>query len=324
MSLDPQAPVSELGEDGLVELLRRRFEPSAGTVGIGDDAASFLSPGRRLVLTTDTLVEGVDFALDYFSGSDLGWKAMAVNVSDLAAMAAEPSCGVATLCLPADTPVGFVMDLIDGIADGAATWGVELVGGDLSRAQQVSLGLALIGHADRPLLRSGAKPGDAILVSGALGGSAGGLHLLGRDPGAAGALVDRHRRPQPRLELSRAVRDLSVTAMIDLSDGLIVDLGRLLVASGTGCRVDPQLVPIDEGLAELDGFDQMRAALFGGEDFELLFTAPEPVVTEVADAGERLGVAVTRIGTVTDDRRLLGDTPFDDLEDEGWDHLRNR
>lgn len=324
MSLDPQAPVSELGEDGLVELLRERFEPRAGTVGIGDDAASFLSPGRRLVMTTDTLVEDVDFALDYFSGRDLGWKTVAVNVSDLAAMGAEPSYGVATLCLPAETSVGFVVDLIDGIAEAASTWGVELVGGDISRAQQISLGLALIGHADRPVLRSGAKPGDAILVSGALGGSAGGLHLLSRDPEAAGALVDRHRRPQARLELGRAAGELGVTGMIDLSDGLIVDLERLLVASGTGCRVDPQLVPIDEGLVELDGFDQVRAALFGGEDFELLFTAPPPVVTEVTDAGERLGVAVTRIGTVTDDRRLLGDTPFDDLEDEGWDHLRNR
>lgn len=324
MSLDPQAPVSDLGEDGLVELLRRRFAPGPGTIGIGDDAASLLSPGRRLVLTTDTLVEGIDFALDYFSGSDLGWKAVAVNVSDLAAMAAEPSCGVATLCLPAETSVGFVVDLIDGIAEASSAWGVELVGGDISRAQQVSLGLALLGHADRPLLRSGAKPGDAILVSGALGGSAGGLHLLRRDPGATGALVDRHRRPQPRLELSRAVRDLGVTAMIDLSDGLIVDLERLLVASGTGCRVDPRLVPIDGGLAELDGFDAARASLFGGEDFELLFTVPPAVVTEVTDAGGRLGVPVTRIGTVTDGRPLLGDTPFDDLEEEGWDHLRNR
>lgn len=324
MSLDPQAPVSELGEHGIVELLRRRFAASEGVVGIGDDAAVLPSPGQRLVLTTDTLVEGVDFSLDYFTGADLGWKTMAVGVSDLAAMAAEPSYAVATLCLPAGTEIDLVSGVIDGMQEAAIRWGVEVVGGDLSRAEQISLGVTLLGHVDRPVLRSEGKPGEAILVSGALGGSAGGLHLLRRDPKAGGTLVERHRRPQPRLELSRALRAASITSMIDVSDGLIVDLGRLLASSGIGCRVEPELVPVEQEVADLQDLDPLQAALFGGEDYELLFTVPLDLVSAVTEAGETVGVSVTRIGITTANGRLLGDTPFDDLEGDVWDHLQNR
>lgn len=324
MSLDPRAPVSSLGEIGVVELLRERFPASVGTIGIGDDAAVFPAPEGQLVMTTDTLVEGVDFSLDYFSGADLGWKALAVNVSDMAAMGAEPSRAVATLCMPPETTVGFVSGLIDGIAEGAATWGVEVVGGDLSSAEMISLGVCLLGHCVAPVLRSGATPGDAVLVSGALGGSFGGLFLLQADPAATGPLVERHRRPQPRLELSRALATLPLTSMIDVSDGLIVDLGHLMTASAAGCRVERELIPFDVDLVPAGLVDPQGAALFGGEDFELLFTVPEGSVRQATDAGERIGVAITQIGTVTDDGCLLDDIAFEDLEDEGWDHLQTR
>ena len=324
MSLDRQAPVSSLGEDGVVQMLRDRFVAHPGTVGIGDDAAVFPSPGERLVMTTDTLVERVDFKLDYLSGSDLGWKTMAVNVSDLAAMGAEPSQAVATLCLPPTTPLGFVADLIDGLADAATEWDVKLVGGDLSSADEISLGITLLGHTAAPVLRSGARPGDALLVSGDLGGSAGGLHLLTRDHRANGPLVERHRRPRPRVELSRLLREVPVSAMIDISDGLIVDTGRLMKASGTGCRIHSRLVPVDPALSEVDALDPLHSALFGGEDFELLFTVPSDAILEVTDAGERIGLALTQIGSVTHGGDLLDGTAFDDLEGEGWDHLQNR
>lgn len=324
MGLDRQAPVSSLGEDGIVELLRGRFVARSGTVGIGDDAAVFASPGKRVVMTTDTLVESVDFRLDYFSGSDLGWKAVAVNVSDLAAMGAEPSYALATLCLGPSTAVGFVLDLIDGLSEAGREWGVELVGGDLSNADQISLGLTLLGHCDQPLLRSGAKAGDALLVSGALGGSAGGLHLLQRDAGATGPLVDRHRRPQPRLELSRLLRELPVTGMIDVSDGLIVDLRRLMHASRTGCQIHRDAVPVDPALEAASELESLRTALFGGEDFELLFTLPVASVSQAQDAGETIGLTVTQIGTVTESDWFLDDTAFDELEGEGWDHLQSR
>jgi thiamine-monophosphate kinase len=315
--------VSSLGEDGVVALLRERFVASPGTVGVGDDAAVFASPGEQLAMTTDTLVEGVDFALDYFPGTDLGWKAVAVNVSDLAAMGAEPSHAVATLCLPATTSVGLVTDVIDGIAAAADRWGLELVGGDLSSAEQLSIGLTLVGHTGAPVLRSGARMGDAIAVSGTLGGSAGGLHLLRRDPAATGALVERHRRPQPRLELSRLLRELPITAMIDVSDGLIIDLGRLLAASQMGCEVDPDLVPVDPALHAVGDLDALQAALFGGEDFELVFTVAADGMQQAIAAGETMGVAVTRIGTVTQGGCLLGGTTFDQLEGKRWDHLQS-
>lgn len=324
MSLDPKAPLSSVGEDGVIELLRNRFTAGPEVVGIGDDAAVFPSSGVRSVLTTDTLVEGIDFELDYFSGADLGWKAVAVNVSDVAAMGAEPAYAVATLCLPAATSVGWVASVADGMGEAARHWGIGIVGGDLSRASETSLGVALIGHCSQPVLRSGAEVGDAIMVSGELGGSAGGLRQLQRDPEATGPLVDRHRRPYARLELSRSLVQLGVTSMIDVSDGLVVDLDRLMSASGTGCDVDPGSVPVDRHLSEHSGADPVRAALFGGEDFELLFTVPPESVNEVVDAGERIGVAVTPIGTVTGAGRRLGPIPFEDLEDEGWDHLRNR
>lgn len=324
MSLDPQAPVSSLGEDGVVALLRERFAAPEGVLGIGDDTAVFPAPGASLLMTTDTLVQDVDFALAYFSGGDLGWKAMAVNVSDLAAMGAEPSYAVATLCLPAETTIGFVLDLVAGLGDAGRAWDVTLVGGDLSRDDRISLGVTLLGHGDNPVLRSGAQIGDAILVSGELGGSAGGLRLLQANPNAAGPLVDRHRRPQPRLELSRALRDVGVTSMIDISDGLIVDLRRLMEASAVGCRVEPALVPVDPGVTVDNELDPISAALFGGEDFELLFTVAVGKVNEATDAGGRIGTAVTRIGTVTGGDRFLGHVTFDDLEDKGWDHLRNR
>ena len=324
MRLDPRAPVSSLGESGVVELLRARFGPSSDTIGIGDDAAVFPAPGPRLVMTTDILVEGVDFSLDYFSGRDLGWKAIAVNVSDIAAMGAEPSRAVATLCLPPETTVGFVIGLIEGIAEGSDAWNVEVVGGDLSSAERISLGLTLLGHCEAPVLRSGARSGDAVLVSGALGGSFGGLCLLQADAAATGRLVERHRRPQPRLELSRALREIPVTSMIDLSDGLVVDLGRLMSASDTGCRIERKAIPFDGGLEAAGLADPLGAALFGGEDFELLFTVSEESVPDAMDAGGRIDVAITRIGTVTEGDRLLDDTALEDLEDEGWDHLQSR
>ena len=324
MSLDRQAPVSSLGETGVVELLRARFASSPTTVGIGDDAAVFPAPGPRLVMTTDTLVEGVDFSLDYFSGFDLGWKALAVNVSDIAAIGGEPSQAVATLCLPPETPVGYVIDLIQGIGEGSEAWNVEVVGGDISSADKISLGLTLLGDCEAPVLRSGARPGDAVMVSGALGGSFGGLCLLREDPAATGLLVERHRRPNPRLGLSRALRKVPVTSMIDLSDGLVVDLGRLMSASETGCRIEREAIPFDEGLEAAGLADPVGAALFGGEDFELLFTLSEESVRAATDAGERIGVAITRIGTVTEGGCLLDDTALEDLEDEVWDHLRSK
>lgn len=324
MSIDRETPVSELGEEHIVALLRARFPAGDATVGIGDDAAVFDAPGARLLFTTDTMVESVDFDLAYFSGADLGFKALAINVSDIAAMGGTPAGAVATLCLPPRTTIGFVQDVADGIAQAADEWKVRLVGGDISGASAVSLGIALLGSVERPHLRSGAASGDAICVTGGLGGARGGLELLSRDPAASGPLVDRHRRPRARLAEAAALAPFGVTAMIDVSDGCIVDLARLVRASDVGCSVDPAAIPVDAALAEATGLDATEAALFGGEDFELLFTLPEDRVGPATDAVGAIGTRVTRIGTVTDGERLFGHARLEEMEERSWDHLRNR
>ncbi len=324
MSLDRQAPLADLGEDAVVELLRRAFPSAAAEVGIGDDAAVFASPGSNLVFTTDTMVEGVDFELGYFSGSDLGWKAISINVSDVAAMGAEPSKAVVTLCAPPSTSAGFIEDLIHGLHTAAAFYGVDVVGGDISAAESVMVGVALLGRVDQPLLRSGARIGDAICVTGSLGGSAGGLYLLQRDHHARGSLVERHRRPLARIAEARRLRALNVSAMIDLSDGCVVDLERLLVASERGCRVEPEALPVDPALAELPELDAMEAALFGGEDFELLVTLAPSDVDAGRSSLETLGTSLTQIGVVSEGERRFGTRLLSEMKEGRWDHLRSR
>lgn len=324
MSPDRHRRLDELGENAVVAMLRDAFPAAPDTIGIGDDAAAFATPGERLVFTTDTMVESVDFDLGYFSGIDLGWKALAINVSDVAAMGGVPAFALATLCAPPETQVGFVEDLAEGLAAAADEWDVRLVGGDLSAAATISVGIALLGSADRPVLRSGAEVGDAICVTGSLGGARGGLELLGRDPASSGPLVDRHRRPRARLKEARALADFGVTAMIDVSDGVVIDLIRLLRASDVGCSVEPSALPIDPALDEVTGLDPLEAALFGGEDFELLFTLPEGQLQPAGEAVRAEGSMLTKIGTVTDGERRLGGALLEEMEERSWDHLRNR
>lgn len=315
--------VADVGEAGVVTLLRQRVASASGVVGIGDDAAVFASPGRTLVLTTDTMVEGVDFDLAYSSGADLGWKVLAVNVSDLAAMGAEPAQAVTTMCLPAATPLALVEDVIDGLVASAARWEVQLVGGDLSSGPTITLGVALLGSTAGAVLRSGAQVGDAICVTGELGGSAGGLAQLQRDPTATGPLVTRHLRPNPRVAEGSRLREAGATAMLDVSDGLAIDLTRLLDASGVGCEVDETAIPVDRGLSD-SGIDGLRAALLGGEDFELLFTLASEKVEEARTLLSELGTDVTRIGTVTSGPRRIGSRDLEVLKEEAWDHLQAR
>lgn len=315
--MSPEArTVSELGEAGIVELVTS-YLPGApqGELWSGDDAA--LVSGA--LVTTDTMVEGEDFDLSYCSGFDLGWKATAVNVSDVAAMGGTPSYAVATLALPPSTPIDLVDGIGRGLAAAAQRWGVAVVGGDLSAAPVVVLGITLVGRpGPRAVTRSGAKPGDRICVTGAVGGSWGGLALLraGRG-GESPALVERHLRPRARVEEGRALANAGATAMIDVSDGFAVDLTRLMRSSGTGCSVDPAAVPLDPALAALGEKDLLKGAILGGEDFELLATLPP-------EAEPPPGVTV--VGEVTEGPSLrFGEDDLEELgRSRGWDHLRGR
>ncbi|HEU4481026.1 MAG TPA: thiamine-phosphate kinase [Actinomycetota bacterium] len=326
--------LAELGENALLALIRDRIGAAPhGELWSGDDAA-YVATGNGLLITTDLLVEGVDLDLAYTSPADLGWKLVAVNVSDIAAMGGTPRHAVAGLVLRPDMETRFVEDLLDGMLDACRTWSVSLVGGDISGGQEVMASLTLTGDVEgAPVTRSGARPGDGVFVTGALGGSAAGLlalrHGLGRDDAACAPAVERHLRPQPPAAAGPALQDVPVSAMIDVSDGLLLDLTRLLDASGVGCRITRADVPIDPVVGPVldrlpDPVDGSGLALTGGEDFELLFTVPAELSAEATAAVGVAGTGARRIGTIVEGTRTIDGAVLDESEGLGWDHLLNR
>jgi thiamine-monophosphate kinase len=283
--------------------------PPAGETWIGDDAAVVAPPPESLLLAADLVVAGVHVDLDLVGIDDMGWKAMAANVSDLAAMAGRPSQALVSVAGPASTDLD---GLFSGLAEAAEHYRCPVVGGDLANADVLVVAVAVTGTSGRrpAVLRSGARRGDALLVTGPLGASAAGLDLLrtGR-AGDAPALAAAHRRPQARVEEGQAARAGGATAMIDLSDGLAIDLDRVAAASGVGVALTT--VPVADGAT-------LEQALGGGEDYELAFSAADP--DEVAAAFHAAGLrAPVHIGICTGDprERQLGDLPF---EPTGWEH----
>jgi thiamine-monophosphate kinase len=321
--------VSDVGEFGLIARAAARFGGAPeGEIWSGDDCAVLQLDGRDVLFTTDVLVQGVDFELGWARGADIGWKAVAVNASDIAAMGGKPARSVATLVVPRSTSLAFVDDLVDGLAEASEEHGAGVVGGDVSRGSEIALGVAMIGVATgAPVLRRGAAAGDAICVTGTLGAAAAGLLVLqGKEAptDARERLSARQLRPHARIEEGQAIARAGATAMIDISDGLIADLGHLLAASAVGCAVDPGAIPVDPDATEVMGAEARELALHGGEDFELLFTIPEGVLTAISDTLEELGTVATVIGEVTDGPKLWGGEELMEIEVAGWDHLRNR
>lgn len=342
ISDDPRI-VSELSEDELIARITARFpEAPANAIWSGDDAA-VVEAGADLVVTVDMLVEGVDFDLTWATGDDIGYKVMAVNASDIAAMGAAPRHAVATLALPPDT----ALELVDGIAVGLALaaerFDCALVGGDISRASEISMSLTMTGVLyGAPVLRSGARPGDAICVTGSVGGAAAGLAALRRrnvgrtavraeidnPSGADGlaVLAARQLRPTPRLDAAKVLAG-DATAMIDVSDGLALDLARLLRASGCGCNISSAAIPIDPEFvmaATSLSLDPLTTALTGGEDFELLVALPADRVEDVQTALDESGLPLTRIGETTDGDETIDGAPLARFVERGWDHLTAR
>ncbi len=255
-------------------------------VGPGDDAAVFRGrPGTKAwAVTTDILVEGVHFDLRWTSGADLGWKALAVNLSDLAAMGSvRPALGVIALGLPPGTTVSFVDDFYKGLGDLARRHGFALAGGDTVRADKLTVSWAVLGEASggRLLRRDGARPGDVLMATGTLGGAAAGLEILSgrrkvRTPGEK-KLIGRLLRPEPRLDLAAKIAAVpGVTAMTDSSDGLWRSAFLLARASGAGMRIEAERLPVSPALtawARAARRDPADFALAGGEDYELVLTA---------------------------------------------------
>jgi thiamine-monophosphate kinase len=270
------------------------------------------------VLTADAVVAGVHADLDVVGVDDLGWKAIAVNVSDVAAMAGRPLYALVTVAGPlADIDVDA---LYEGLLAGADAYGCTVVGGDFTEAALLMVSVAMVGTLDgqEPVTRAGAAPDDLLFVTGPLGSSAAGLELLraGR-AGEAADLALAHRRPRARVAEAMAARAAGATAMIDVSDGLASDVRQLAAASAVGVVLDR--VPVAVGVARAMGDDGVGAALGGGEDYELLFTAPSRAHVEAAftSAGLTLPLHIGRCSPDPTELRL-GDR---DLPEGGWEHF---
>jgi thiamine-monophosphate kinase len=285
------------GEFDLIARIRAR----AGTrddivLGIGDDAALLaLPPGRHLVVTADTLNDGVHFPHGTLP-ADLGWKALAVNLSDLASMGAEPAWCTLSLSLPQSDAV-WIDGFLDGFLALAREHGIVLVGGDTTRGP-LSVSVTAMGFVDagRALRRDGARIGDDVWVTGALGDAAGALALLERDP--VHALRSRLDRPTPRVESGRALVGIA-TACVDVSDGLLADLGHIVSRSGVAAQVDVGALPVSEALrASFDEATRLAMQAGGGDDYELCFTAPPEARAGIDAVSLQFGLRITRIGRI--------------------------
>lgn len=316
-----------IGDIGEVELIKRilpmlRQRDDRIVLGAGDDAAVLAPLDGKPLITVDTMSQGVHFDLAYTSPVDLGHRLFAANLSDIAAMGATPVAAVISLALPGDTPVSFVEGLYDGFRELSERFDVVVVGGDIvGSGNGITATLTLIGEAgDNLLTRNGCRSGDILLLTGEIGLSEAGLqNLIGRVelPAEIGEAADKHHlRPAPRLGVGRILAEESLaTACIDTSDSLAISLHHLSEMSGVGFVVDADTLPISPALIEAerqlaeDGrhpeYNPIGYALYGGEDFELLFTSPPENIDRIIKLVNETGISVSVIGeTVAPERGI--------------------
>lgn len=293
--------VGEMGEIAVVERIlgAARAEGGASSdlpVGPGDDAAVLSCPDGRAVVTTDMLVEGRHFRRDWSEPADIGAKSAAENLADIAAMGAVPTALVVALALPPETEIAWVDGFLAGLLDEASRAGASLAGGDLVRGDAITVGVTALGDLGGrpPVLRSGARAGDVLAVCGLLGSAAGGLAVLSRGFRSPRALVDAHRRPRPDYAAGVRASDAGAHALMDISDGLLLDADRMAQASGVAIDIDSSALPCDEALvttASAYNLDPLTWILGGGDDHALLAAFPP-------DA--RLPAGFAAVGTVVD------------------------
>ena len=292
-----------MGEFDLIAKIRARASTVRRDdviVGIGDDAALLqVPPGRQLVVTMDTLNGGVHFPVET-APADIGWKSLAVNLSDLAAMAAAPAWCTLSLSMPQDD-AGWVDAFLDGFLALAAQHGIALVGGDTTRGP-LSIGVTAHGFVEpeRALRRDGAKAGDDVWVTGTLGDAAGALAQWRAGGAIDAALRERLDRPTPRIAIGRALRDVA-HACIDVSDGLLADLGHVAMASGVGARIALDALPVSTALrAMFDDTARRMLQTSGGDDYELCFTAPPGERDAIVRSSAAHATPATHIGSIVD------------------------
>ena len=339
--------VKDIGEFGVIERLNRMVVGrGAGNeavrafpllVDTGDDTAVWQVGEGRELFTTDTMVEGVHFTRETTPWRELGWKAIASNVSDVASMGGLPAYALITLGLPPETAVSDIEEMYRGMLEIGNEYGMGVVGGDIVRSPVFFVTTALTGVTQRPpLLRSTARPGDAVAVSGWLGSSAGGLRLmldleLAEGPGsareAANFLRLAHRRPAPAVQAGRILSKMGIETAMDVSDGLVDDLGKLCAASGVAARVNASAVPTHPLLRQQFPDECLSLALGGGEDYVLLFTGPphrvEPLIPELGEGAAVIGSIVPPEELGGPGRVAVMDSAGLEisLSGGGWDHF---
>ncbi len=324
--------VSELGEFGLIELFaeivtKSRQEPLL--VDIGDDAAAWRSDAPIQLATCDAMVQDVHFTLSTTGWRELGWKALSVNLSDIAAMGGTPKHALVSLGLPPDIEVDDVVQLYRGMAELASLFDVAVCGGDVVASPLVVLSIAVMGTAQEGqiLTRAAARPGERIAVTGYLGASAAGLAMLKGglklDEETASSLREAHLKPYPRIREGQILARHGVRAAIDISDGLASDLAKVCQASGVGANLRMEKIPVHPLVSAAFPQDRLDLALSGGEDYELLFTASAEVIDRVKGLmpcpvsviGEIVGEEVGRVRLLDERGREVR------AKREGWEHF---
>jgi thiamine-monophosphate kinase len=322
----PVPVVADLAEEELLARIFPHLPLGAGTLlGPGDDAAVVAAPDGRFVVSTDVLVEDRHFRRAWSTGEDVGHRAAAQNLADVAAMGARPTALVVSLVVPGDLPVTWVEGLARGLGEACGAAGAGVVGGDLSGGPAIVVAVTVHGDLDGrdPVRRDGARPGDVLALAGTLGRSAAGLALLDAGtPQVDPAAVAVYRRPQPPLAAGPLAAAAGATAMLDVSDGLLRDAGRLARASGVGIDVDGSALPEDlaavAGAAQVLGVDPLAWVLTGGEDHGLLATFPP----EAVPTGFRvIGRVLRRDEHDGPGVRVDGRPAAEVVGGIGWDHF---
>ena len=310
---------AELGEFGLIERVTAgRLQPPSTLLGPGDDAAVVATPDGRVVATVDVLVEGVHFRLDWSTPEQIGRKAVAVNLIDVAAMGAVPTGLLVGLAAPASTSAVALKELADGMWREAGEVGAGLVGGDVVAADRLVISVTALGDLQgrEPVTRAGARPGDVVALCGRLGWAAAGLAVLGRGFRSPAAVVNAHRVPEPPYHAGPRAAAAGATAMIDISDGLIADLGHVAAASGVAIDVHSANLSVPQRLLDVSaalGADPMHWVLAGGEDYALV--AAFPSARSVPTGWSVIGLVDPGSGVLVDGRPYEGPEP-------GWQHWR--
>ncbi len=331
--------IAEAGEFGLISsiagLIGRKCHKQAPAwrdliIGVGDDAAAWKSEAGTELMTTDILVEGVHFDFSYTGWKDLGWKAIAVNVSDINSMGGRPQYALASLAIPGQHTVDDVLEMYEGMIELCNMCGIAIAGGNISASDKVVINISLTGTAGTWLMtRSSACPGDRIAVFGYPGLSAAGLRALtGKidvDGETARLLRNAHLRPLPDFAAGPRLAEMGVRTAIDTSDGLLADLGHICQASGIAATLHLEKLPVHPLLTRYFGRDSLKMSLAGGEDYKLLFTATPDIMKRVNAAFDPAPVI---IGEITAGKpyavSLLdeGGNPMH-IDFSGWDHYRH-